>query len=82
MVKELAANFDKGDRDGENGWLTMTDKDSLNEIYYHTGKLQAALKLQDINLIKEFCADVANLAMMCFDRYSPLKEKHDKTTET
>lgn len=75
MIHELAANYEKGDRNGEHGWLTMTDKQMMNEIYYHAGKLQAALKDGNLELIREFSADVANLAMMCIDRYIPLKDK-------
>lgn len=72
MIKELAANFDKGDRDGEKGWLEMTNKQLLSEIYYHTGKLQEALSNNNVILIKEYCADIANGALMCLDKYSSL----------
>lgn len=74
MIRELAANSDKGDREGEFGWLTISDKGIMNEIYYHAGKLQAALKEGNVDLIEELSADVANLAMMCIDRYKPLKK--------
>lgn len=73
MLKELIANDDKGGRNDEKeGWLTMTDKENVSEIYYHTGKLQAALKAGDLNLIKELSADIANGALMVYDKYSPL----------
>lgn len=68
MRKELAANFLKGDRNGVYGWLLVTENRFwLSEIYYHTGKLQEAVKNNDIERIKEYCADIANLAMMLLD---------------
>lgn len=73
MIKELAANHDKGDREGEKGWLTMDKKTLLSEIYYHTGKLQEALRDGDIEKIKEFSADIANCAMMACDKFYNLK---------
>ena len=77
MIKQLAENFEKGDRHGlfgngrkfRDGWLTFDKKGIMNELYYHTGKLQAALMANDKELIKEFSADIANLAMMCFDTF-------------
>jgi hypothetical protein len=72
MVKELAANHDKGDRDGRFGWLTMTNKQILNELYYHVGKLQEALRHGNVDDAKEYSADIANLALMSFDRVQPL----------
>jgi len=81
MMKELAANFNKGDRDGERGWLTMTNKQALSELYYHVGKLQHAIKEENIDLIKEYCADIANGALMCCDKFYPLNKiiPHDTT---
>lgn len=73
MKKELLANYDKGDREPPHGWLGMDDKTQLNELYYHVGKLQAALKAKNVELIKELSADVANGALMVYDRYAPLK---------
>lgn len=72
MIKELAANYDKGDRESDKGWLKMTNKQLLSELYYHVGKLQQALKENNIDLIKEHCADVANGALMCLDKHLPL----------
>lgn len=73
MIKELAANYLKGDRDDpKNGWLTLGKKWIISELYYHVGKLQSAAMNNDVERIKENTADVANLAMMCFDIYSPL----------
>lgn len=73
MIRELANNFDKGDRDGPRGWMEgINDKGFMNEIYYHAGKLQAALKEGKTELIVELCADIANLAMMCCDKHYQL----------
>jgi hypothetical protein len=68
MRKELEANFGKGDRNGKDGWLAVKDKKFwISELYYHVGKLQSALKADDIYLIQEYTADIANLAMMVLD---------------
>jgi len=72
MIKELDANSSKGDRKGTTGWLNMTNKENLSELYYHVGKLQEALRNENIDGIKEFSADVANLSMMIYDKYQPL----------
>lgn len=72
MIKELKSNWTKGDRignihsDGE-GWLNCDNKFWLNELYYHVGKLQAATAENNLELIKEYTADVANLALMMLD---------------
>jgi hypothetical protein len=78
MINELIANHDKGGRTGPNGWLSYDDKLFLNELYYHVGKLQAALKSQDVELIKELSADVANFGLMIYDKYS----QNEKVSET
>lgn len=72
MIKELDANHTKGDRDGDFGWMTMNNKQNLGELYYHTGKLQEAMKNNNIEEILEYSADISNLAMMVYDRYKPL----------
>lgn len=73
MIKELAANHDKGDREGDHGWINgMNNKDYVSEIYYHTGKLQQALKDNDVDKIKEYSADIANGALMCCDKFYKL----------
>lgn len=64
MEAELHANARKGDRPG---WLTMSREVGLLEIYWHTAKLSAAVKNNDAALIREHCADVANMAMMLLD---------------
>lgn len=64
MRKELHANAHKGDREG---WVAMNPGECLLEIYYHMGKLQKAVKGYDRFGIREFAADVANMAMMLVD---------------
>ena len=64
MERELHANTGKGDRPG---WLKMSTDKALLEIYYHLAKLQKAVKNNEINLIAEHSADVANMAMMLLD---------------
>ncbi|MEW8508891.1 MAG: hypothetical protein AB2598_19550 [Candidatus Thiodiazotropha sp.] len=64
MEAKLHANADKGDRPG---WLSMTRDQAMLEIYYHTAKLQKAVKDNDIDLIREHSADVANMSMMMLD---------------
>ena len=64
MIIELKNNEHKGDRQN---WKNLSSKELLQEVYYHTGKLQEALKIKDKNKIKEFCADLANLAGMIMD---------------
>lgn len=69
MEKELHANADKGDRPG---WLSMTPEIAMLEIYYHVAKLQKAVKSGDSEGVKEYSADVANMAMMMADLYGVL----------
>jgi hypothetical protein len=64
MERELHANSGKGDRPG---WLAMSAYDCLLEIYYHTAKLQKAIKDGNGDEIAEYSADVANMAMMAAD---------------
>lgn len=64
MRAELHANSGKGDRPG---WLQMDRKTGLLEIFYHLAKLQKAVKDNDPERIREFGADVANMAMMLVD---------------
>ena len=68
MRKELEANYLKGDRNGPGGWLEVTDnKFWIQELYYHVGKLQAAVMAKDVERIKENTADIANISMMMLD---------------
>lgn len=64
MNAELHANSGKGDRPG---WLAMDRKTALLEIFYHLAKLQKATKDDDLAGIREYAADVANMAMMLAD---------------
>jgi len=64
MRKELHANAGKGDRAG---WLEMDRSTALLEIYHHLAKLQKAVKNDDVLGIREYAADVANMAMMAVD---------------
>ena len=64
MERELYANSTKGDRPG---WQAMSRAEALLEVYYHLGKLQKAVKNNDLPAIEEHSADVANMAMMVLD---------------
>lgn len=64
MEKELHINAGKGDRPG---WLSMTPDVAMLEIYYHSAKLQKAVKKGDLDGVREYAADVANMAMMMVD---------------
>lgn len=64
MDAELHANSGKADRPG---WLAMTPAVGMLEIYYHTAKLQKAVKDGDIDRVREYAADVANMSMMMVD---------------
>ena len=72
MEKELHANAGKGDRPG---WLSMTPETAMLEIYYHVAKLQRAVKNEDLELIKEHSADVANMSMMMADIFGQLSQE-------
>jgi hypothetical protein len=64
METELHANSGKGDRPG---WLSMSKAVGMLEIYYHAAKLQKAVKDDELPKIREYAADVANMAMMLLD---------------
>lgn len=64
MNAELHANAGKGDRPG---WLSMSRETAMLEIYYHVAKLQRAVRDDDPARIREYSADVANMAMMAAD---------------
>ena len=86
MIKELAANSRKGDRDG---WLSCDPMQLVIEVYYHNGKLQEAVKNNDLDKIREYATDVANMSMMILDRcggllpieYVPTKKLNTEWTE-
>lgn len=64
MRAELHANAGKGDRPG---WLTMTREQAVLEIYHHAAKLAKAMRDDDPASVREYAADVANMAMMALD---------------
>jgi hypothetical protein len=64
MEAELHANSGKGDRQG---WLAMSAEQCMLEIYYHAAKLQKAVKKNDMQGVREYSADVANMSMMMAD---------------
>jgi hypothetical protein len=71
MNTELHANAGKGDRPG---WLSMTPQTAMLEIHYHSAKLQKAVKDGDVDGIKEYSADVANMSMMMADIFGCLEK--------
>lgn len=77
MIKQLAINKRKGDRPG---WLACDSMQLVLEVYYHTGKLQQAVKENDLELIREYTADVANMAMMILDKSGGLLENDPEIT--
>jgi hypothetical protein len=90
MKKELLANMKR--KGGREGWLGMEPMDHLLQVYYHVGKLQAALKALEVVMsdehpsgseaayregqVREFAADVANHALMLLDRLNILGVPH------
>lgn len=75
MTKELYANSGKGDREG---WLQMTPDVAMLEIYYHCAKLQKAVRKNDIDGVREYAADVANMCMMIVDIHNGLVEEYNE----
>jgi hypothetical protein len=65
MVIQLEANQHKGDREV---WVNMEVNFLINDIRYHTDKLERAVKANDLIHIKEYCADIANIAGMVMDK--------------
>jgi len=66
MRMELLANVRKGNRQV---WKAMPPMQLLMEVYYHAGKLQQAIVCEDKQKIREYAADVANMAMMVADAF-------------
>lgn len=64
MRRELWSNRAKGDREG---WLQMGLRECWGEIQWHSAKLAVAIKYGDADKIREYAADVANMAMMLDD---------------
>ena len=74
MRKELHANSHKGDREG---WLKMDVGRATHEIYHHYEKLENAAGARDYPQIAEYCADIANCAMMVVDVCGLLKNNQE-----
>lgn len=64
MRAELHANAGKGDRPG---WLALSRDTCMLEVYHHAAKLAKALHDDNVPMICEHAADVANTAMMAVD---------------
>lgn len=45
---------------GNEAWSRMTNKEILFDLYYHVGKLQAAIRANDKNLMLEHIGDIGN----------------------
>lgn len=77
MWVEIQANAHKGH------WRSLTSSDLMAEIYYHCAKLDYALRHQNPELgkrvprdeIREFAADIGNMAMMLYDVEHCLHDK-------
>lgn len=63
MKTELEANSHKGD------WTQFKNKNEIiNELYYHIDKLEAVrLSSGGKELMREYCADIANIALFMFN---------------
>lgn len=70
MNQELQDNKDKGDWEA---WIP-TPCQWLYEMEHHKHKLMQAIKIMDIEAIREHSADVANLAEKAFVVYGKDKE--------
>lgn len=82
MLSELAANSGKGD---QAGWLAAPPRALLHDITWHWAKLARALSAFEnavghkaqhhhADEVREYAADVANMAMMLVDRLGLLPE--------
>lgn len=86
MKKELDANMER--KKGRESWLAIAPMDHVLQVYYHTGKLQIAVKALEVMTksgdasrsrlqaqeaeVIEYAADVANHAMMVLDALDKL----------
>lgn len=64
MVREMEANTYK------NSWRGLGVEWALDDLHYHVSKLHYAVRNAErdgTDLIRELCADVANLSMMLAD---------------
>lgn len=65
MTDEMRKNRYKGDK-----WRSVRTEILLLELYKHVGKLHNILANQgSLEHVKEFCADIANLAYMTHNQY-------------
>lgn len=70
MYVEMLANAGKGPR---RGWLQTRPLTLVLETFYHVAKLQDAVVQKDKKRVREYAADVANMAMMLADRCGVLE---------
>ena len=61
MLKEMDANEHK---DVRGPWIKVHPKELLADVLYHCGKLAVSIRECDDEGVREYSADVANLAMM------------------
>lgn len=61
MHNELKANEKKGDWAGEDA------QQHVHELLYHAAKLSLAVRFSSKHAVLEYCADVANHALMVID---------------
>lgn len=64
MIIQLEINQHKGDR---KNWVNLKSEELVVELRYHTDKLEKAIKGGVKSLIKEYAADVCNIAGMILD---------------
>jgi len=71
MEEELVTNSHKGD------WVVWhpEPKDWLWEMSHHQAKLQKAIADKNYELIREYSADVANLAEKAFVSFGNIKDE-------
>ncbi len=65
MVIQLEANQHKGDREV---WVNMNVNDLMDELYHHAHKLYGSILEDDKRHIKEYAADIANIAGFIMDK--------------
>ncbi len=75
MESELQANAHKGD------WRAWkpTALQALSELQHHEAKLMQALAIDDCEHIREFCADIANIAMKIDEKFGSKNDAFEET---
>jgi len=48
-------------------WPGLPNRELINELYYHVGKLQAAEKAGNLEQMQENCGDIGAIAIMFMD---------------